>query len=99
MIKFESGEAPRDDQDDVVYVPFGTETFNVARLLFEVIGASLPMAMTHDVADLACDPEMLKYLNATTAEEAPAGTSDQDGEIPADSPWAALRAFKGQQNS
>lgn len=94
VIKYDSAN-PR-EEEDVVYVPYGTEHYNVARLLFESISVALPMSVTHDAAGLACDPEMLKYLD--NAEEAPAGPSDEDGEIPADSPWAALRGLKGQLN-
>ena len=98
VIKYDGAAGVRED-DDVVYVPFGTETYNVARLLFESIGVALPISMTHDDAGLACDPEMLKYLNTTTAEDVPAGASGDGGEIPDDSPWAALRGFKGQETS
>lgn len=96
VIKYDSTD-PR-EEDDVVYVPHGTEHYNVARLLFETIGVSLPMSVVHDDADLDCDPAMLAYLASAdeTPEQHPSAAID--GEIPADSPWAALRGLKGQIN-
>ena len=96
VIKYDS-DTPR-EEDDAVFVPYGTEHYNVARLLFETIGVALPMSITHDDADLVCDPEMLKYLNSPAAEEDPEGAPAEDGDIPADSPWAALRGFKATEN-
>ena len=96
VIKYDS-DNPR-EEDDAVFVPFGTEHYNVARLLFETIGVALPMSITHDDADLVCDPEMLKYLQPKSVEDAPAGDATSDDDIPADSPWAALRGFKAPEN-
>lgn len=96
VIKYDA-DAPR-EEEDVIYVPHGTEHYNIARLLFESISVALPMSMTHDAAGLACDPGMLRYLNAHHAEGSPASDSAEDGDIPADSPWAALRGLKGQLN-
>ena len=95
VIKYDSAD-PRED-DDVIYVPHGTEHYHVARLLFETIGVSLPMAVFHEDAGLQCDPAMLQYLDDDT-EAAPSHEDASDGDIPADSPWAALRGLKGQIN-
>ncbi len=83
------------EDDEVVYVPYGTERYNVAKLLFETIGVHLPVSILHDAAGLTCDPAMLKYLQSPSAE-APEPT---DGDsIPDHSPWAALQALKGPIN-
>ena len=94
VIKYDAGNEDAREEDDVAYVPYGTDYYNVARLLFEAIGVSLPMSIVHEDADLHCDPAMLKYLEP----DAPAADTTDGGDIPADSPWAALRGLKGQIN-
>ncbi len=84
------------EDDEVVFVPYGTERYNVAKLLFETIGVTLPMSILHEAAGLACDPDMLKYLIPTPDEDS--ASDEGDSSIPADSPWAALQALKGQIN-
>ncbi len=90
VIKYDAELVSEDDE--VIYVAYGTERYNVAKLLFENIAVALPMSVVHDLAGLDCDPAMLKYLNqAPETDSIPA-----DGIIiPADSPWAALQALKG----
>lgn len=93
VVKYDS-ERPR-EEEEVIYVPYGTETFNVAKLIYDTIGLALPMSIRHDDAGLDCDPKMLELLNGgaggTDEDEI---TDDNNGEIPVDSPWSALNALK-----
>ena len=94
LVKFDSGGAR--EEEDVIYVPFGTESFNVAKYIYDVIGLSLPIAKVHDAAGLTCDPAMLKYLEPAPDQD---GKEDQSvDQIPEDSPWAALRDLGPSEN-
>ncbi len=96
VIKFDAEKA--DDDGEVIFVPYGTERFNIAKLIFDCIGLALPMAFLHENAGLQCDPAMTRFLvDENDASEAPAPEVNQD-EIPADSPWRALQALKGPIN-
>ena len=112
VVKYDPERA--DDDGDVIYVPYGTERLNVAKLIFDSIGLALPMAITHDAAGLTCDPSMTRFLgdgegnadadsdgDAEPAEESSerSGSESTDTtEIPADSPWRALEALRGTIN-
>lgn len=88
------------DDGEVIYVPYGTERFNVAKLIFDSIGLSLPMAKYHEDAGLPCDPTVSRYIVDENEAAAPIPeVTDAETEIPADSPWHALEALKGQINS
>ncbi len=95
ILKFE-GLSVREDAE-VIYLPVGSEAFDVARLLYEYATLAVPMSHVHEDADLACDPEMLKYLNAQEGQVSKDETED-DSSIADDSPWAALRGFSGSDN-
>ena len=94
VIKFANG--PVREEEDVVFLPFGTETYDVAKLIFDAVGLALPIQITHDAADLACDPSVTQFL---LGDEAAAGDESDGGgststDIPNDSPWQALRGLK-----
>ena len=85
------------EEGEVIYVAHGTDRYNVAKLIFETIGVTLPMAIFHEEAGLTCDPAMLTYLNTEGPSDEEMRTDDAS-DIPADSPWAALQALKGPLN-
>ena len=87
LVKF--GE-PNEEDPDVIYIPYGTTQLSVAQYLYEFILLSIPLAPTHEDANEACNPEMVKYL--TSPPEAEAAPESPDAETP--SPWAALKQFK-----
>ena len=96
VVKFDTERT--DDDGEVIYVPYGTERFNVAKLIFDSIGLALPLAVYHDDAGLRCDPAVLQYIVEEGEESAPPPEATEETEIPADSPWRALEALKGQIN-
>lgn len=96
VLKF-GGTAIREEAE-VIYLPVGTDELNVARVLYELVTLSVPIAHTHDDAGETCDPEMTKFL---ASEEAATATPEDDSagrEISEDSPWAALRGFEPSDN-
>lgn len=95
VIKYDA-EKPREEVE-VVYVPIGTEFFNVSKLIYDVIGVALPMSRFHEDAGLECNPKMMQYLANSQPE--PATEEDENNqELPEDSPWSALRDFKDSEN-
>jgi len=96
VIKYDS-DKPREEVE-VIYVPVGTEFFNVSKLIYDLIGVSLPMSRVHEDADLECNPEMVRYLVASQPEVAQEEDEDKQ-ELPEDSPWNALRDFKDSENN
>lgn len=95
VIKYDS-EKPREEVE-VIYVPIGTEFFNVSKLIYDFIGVSLPMSRVHEDAGLGCNPEMMQYLVASQPEPTIEEDEDQQ-DLPEDSPWNALRDFKDSEN-
>ncbi len=93
LVKFDAERAR--EEETVIYVPFGTERLNVAKIIYDVIGLSLPMSKVHEDAALECDPTMIKYLVPESGEEA---TEDTTTEITEDSPWRALRGLESNDN-
>ena len=98
VIKFANG--PAREADEVVYLPFGTDTYDVAKLILDAVGLALPIQITHDAADLACDPSVTQFLLG----DEPAADDESDGggpastDIPADSPWQALRGLRADSS-
>lgn len=82
LVKFDEKEW---EDADIIYVLRDTPKLNVARYIYEFIILAVPIAKTHDDADEACDPEMLKYLQQGENSEPQAPSSV----------WEAL---KGLQN-
>lgn len=72
---------------DVVHLPPGTKTLNVAEYIYEFIILAIPMIKTHDLADEDCDEEMLNYLDSIEEEE------DKKDE-PENPIWGTLKNFK-----
>ncbi len=95
VIKYDS-EKPREEAE-VIYVPIGTEFFNVSKLIYDFIGVSLPMSRVHEDAGLECNPEMVQYLVGSESESTTEEDEDKQ-ELPEDSIWSALRDFKDSEN-
>lgn len=96
VLKF-GGTAMREEAE-VIYLPVGTDELNVARVLYEIVTLSVPIAHTHDDAGETCDPEMTKFLASEASAEADPAAGSTDQPIPEDSPWAALRGFEPSDN-
>ena len=96
LVKFDN-EQPR-IEEEVIYVPFGTERFNVAKILYDSIGLAVPMSKVHELADLECDPTMTKYLRGDDEQSADADTDNNSDNLPEDSPWSVLRQLGSQDN-
>ena len=94
VIKFDAGAAR--ESEDVIFLPFGTERFDAAKAILDAIGLALPMKVTHDDADLNCDPSVTQFLVAEATDGAEAPTEADPTEIPEDSPWSALRGLRTQ---
>jgi len=95
LVKFDTS-TPR-EEEAVVYVPYGTERFNVARLIYEAIGLHLPMSLRHEFANLQCDPTITKYL-ASSSEPTGDATDDNSQDLSENSPWSVLRGLGSQEN-
>ena len=92
VIKFDNGAAR--EEEDAVFLPFGTERFDAAKVMFDAIGLALPMQVTHDTADLNCDPAVTQFLVADAGEGERGEDPADHSEIPEDSPWSALRGLR-----
>ena len=95
VIKYDS-EKPREEAE-VIYVPIGTEFFNVSKLIYDFIGVSLPMSRVHEDAGLECNPEMVQYLVGSQSDPAD-DENESNKELPEDSIWSALRDLKDPEN-
>ena len=84
IFKFSEEES---DDPDVVHLPIGTKTLNVAEYIYEFIVLAIPMIKTHDLADEDCDEEMLSFLDAPIDDE-----PDAEDE-PENSIWGTLKNF------
>ena len=69
---------------NVVNIPKGSKTLNIAKYIYEFIVLAIPMIKTHDLVEEACDDKMLNYLSGEEQEDKPA-------ENPI---WGALKDFK-----
>lgn len=81
---FKFSDEPSDDPD-VVNLPKGTKTLNVAEYIYEFIVLAIPMIKTHDLADEDCDEEMLDYLDPIE--------DDEPQDEPENPIWGALKNF------
>lgn len=66
MVKFDDKEW---EETEVIYILYGTQQLNVARYIYEFVNLAVPITKTHDEAGESCDPEMLKFLSESEAEE------------------------------
>ena len=92
VVKLDNG--PAREEEEVIYLPFGTERLDVAKVIFDAVGLALPMRISHEVAGLPCDPSVTRYLDAPAAAPGAGGTELTDPDIPEDSPWSALRELR-----
>lgn len=72
MVKFDDKEW---EDAEVVYILRGIQKLNVARYVYEFINLAIPMVKNHDDAGEACNPEMLRFIDAAEPEEAKEETS------------------------
>ena len=99
VVKFDADQ-PR-VEENVIFVVYGTERFNVAKVIYDAIGLAMPMAPVHEDIGEECDPEVTRYLDPATAGtegEADDQSTDQTEGIPEDSPWSALRDLDTSAN-
>lgn len=83
IFKFSEEES---DDPDVVNLPKGIKSLNVAKYIYEFIILAIPLIKTHDLADEDCNEEMLDFLD-------PIDDDDQADE--SENPiWGALKKFK-----
>ena len=84
LLKF--SEDPR-EEDEIIYLPLGAESFNVAQVIYEFVSLALPIRNVHHEDDKGipgCNPETLKYLNGNEKDD------DDDNDNPL---WDALQKF------
>ncbi len=72
IVKFVS-EIPQDaDESEIMYKTFKDSSIHVAGIFYDSIMLSLPLRKTHPVdihEKYTCDPQILKYLEITPAED------------------------------
>lgn len=74
------------EEAEVAYISPEIKKLNIGKFIYEFIILSIPIIKSHDLADEACDEEMLKYLEPEEPEE-----PEEKAENPM---WAALKKFK-----
>lgn len=80
-------EVEREDFE-VVYIRRDRDYFDVSQYVYEFIHLALPMVVTHDLADLNCNPDMLDALEANEYEQ------EETEENSSNSAWSALKDIK-----
>lgn len=93
VLKYAAGSVETRPSEDVLYVPFGAESFNVAKPIVDAVGLALPMAVTHDLAGEACDPSIDAYLSPDP-EASGQGEPTNTNRPAADSPWSVLQDLR-----
>lgn len=86
LVKFSDEE---NTIDEIIYIPFGAETFDVSQYVFECIILALPIIKVYDCEEdenPPCDEKMLEYLNLDQ------DTKDPEDKDPNDI-WGALKDF------
>lgn len=81
LVKF--GEEEFDNTDDILVLPHGEHTVNVAKSMYEFILLSVPPRLVHPEGE--CDKEMIKKLESLKPKAE---------EMPEDPRWEALRKLK-----
>ena len=87
------------DEGELIYVAPGSESINVAKLMFDSLGLLLPISAYHEMVDESCNPEMLAILARHAGTETSSEDTPADNNINEDSPWRALDALRNSQNS
>ena len=85
IFKFSEEES---NDPEIVNLPQGTKSMNVAEYIYEFIILAIPMIKVHDLADEDCDEEMLNYL------EEPIDDGDEEAEKTENPIWGALKNIK-----
>lgn len=90
VVKF--SEIDKEDDEEVVYLPWETPELNVAPFIYENIVLSLPMIKVYDCeteAPQPCDKKMLEYLN----NDQSIPSAEAQGEEPenSNSIWSELK--------
>ena len=72
LVKY--SEEVKEESEEVVYIPYETSDWNIAKYIYEFICLAIPLIKTHDLLDNgSCDEKMLSYLDGqeqSNAEEA-----------------------------
>jgi len=73
---------------EVVHIPKGSKSLNIAEYIYEFIVLAMPMIKTHELADEDCDEEMMRYLEEPEVDE-------KEEESNTENPiWGALKDIK-----
>lgn len=94
MVKLVSEIPEQDDEYNVVYLKEGSNSINIAEMLYELIMLSLPIRKVHPLdkdGNSTCDPAVLAYLQEHSVD--PNEEDDQDDDS-AGSIWDALKNLK-----
>ncbi|MGH1338172.1 MAG: YceD family protein [Aureispira sp.] len=94
MVKLVSEIPEQDDEYNVVYLKEGSNSINIAEMLYELIMLSLPIRKVHPLdkdGNSTCDPAVLAFLQEHSVD--PNEEDDQD-DGPTDSIWDALKNLK-----
>jgi len=74
------------EEENVVYIPFETAEWNIAKYIYEFICLVIPLIKTHDLSnDETCDEKMLSYLDQQDDKE----SDEQENPI-----WDQLKNIK-----
>ena len=74
------------EEENVVYIPFETAKWNIAKYIYEFICLVIPLIKTHDLSNNEnCDEKMLAYLEQQ---------DDQDAEGEENPIWHQLKNIK-----
>ncbi len=74
------------EEENVVYIPFETAEWNIAKYIYEFICLVIPLIKTHDLSeDENCDEKMLSYLEQQDDE----ASDEQENPI-----WDQLKNIK-----
>lgn len=85
----------QDDEYNVVYLKEGSNSINVAEMIYELIMLSLPIRKVHPLdenGNSTCDPAVLAYLQEHRVE--PNDTKDNQDDEPSGGIWDALKNLK-----
>jgi uncharacterized metal-binding protein YceD (DUF177 family) len=95
MVKLVHEIPEQDDEYNVVYLKEGSNSINIAEMVYELIMLSLPIRKVHPLdenGNSTCDPAVLAYLQQHQVDPNEAQDNQDDG--PTDSIWDALKNLK-----
>lgn len=95
MVKLVQEIPEQDDEFNVVYLKEGSNSINIADMLYELVMLSIPIRKVHPLdknGESTCDPAILAYLQEHTVD--PNDQKDDQDDGPTDSIWDALKNLK-----